>query len=300
MKHGYFDKIKESLKDFLFPLFYFFGFCNLNKKNICSEYSNTPTVDRFEKFLENIEWWGGKEKTNLIAGATVVEQFTKLTEEAGELSENINKSRPIKDDIGDVLVVLTILTNQLENIIDSVRNHSNYSKSIKKIPPNFTMKLNRIYEKEHLQTTSNTSRIYFEKLLTVGDETFIFKKRWTEESKKNLLTINRAELIDLYYNIGLLGNCFSSYGAYHTTDLDLDTAITIKFYVNEILIILSRLALFNNLTLVDCAEYSYEEIKDRRGVMFDGMFIKSTDPEYENARKIIQATNGARRIHVQN
>ena len=32
-----------------------------------------------------------------------------------------------------------------------------------------------------------------------------------------------------------------------------------------------------------CAEYAYNEIKDRKGVMYNGVFIKETDPRYESA-----------------
>ena len=43
---------------------------------------------------------------NLIAGSTDKDQFLKLIQEMGELSDNICKGRDIRDDIGDCLVVL--------------------------------------------------------------------------------------------------------------------------------------------------------------------------------------------------
>ena len=43
---------------------------------------------------------------NLIEGATDKDQFAKLIQEAGELSDNICKGNDIKDDIGDMMVVL--------------------------------------------------------------------------------------------------------------------------------------------------------------------------------------------------
>ena len=43
---------------------------------------------------------------NLIDGATDKDQFAKLIQEAGELSDNICKGNDIKDDIGDMMVVL--------------------------------------------------------------------------------------------------------------------------------------------------------------------------------------------------
>lgn len=43
---------------------------------------------------------------NLILGATDKDQFCKLIQEAGELSDNICKGKDISDDIGDMIVVL--------------------------------------------------------------------------------------------------------------------------------------------------------------------------------------------------
>lgn len=43
---------------------------------------------------------------NLIDGATDQTQFVKLLEEVGELAGNISRDRCIKDDIGDIIVVL--------------------------------------------------------------------------------------------------------------------------------------------------------------------------------------------------
>ena len=43
---------------------------------------------------------------NLIEGATDKDQFCKLIQEAGELSDNICKDKDVSDDIGDMIVVL--------------------------------------------------------------------------------------------------------------------------------------------------------------------------------------------------
>ena len=43
---------------------------------------------------------------NLIEGATDKDQFAKLIQEAGELSDNICKGNDVADDIGDMIVVL--------------------------------------------------------------------------------------------------------------------------------------------------------------------------------------------------
>lgn len=43
---------------------------------------------------------------NLIEGSTDKDQYLKLIQEAGELSDNICKGKDISDDIGDMIVVL--------------------------------------------------------------------------------------------------------------------------------------------------------------------------------------------------
>ena len=43
---------------------------------------------------------------NLIEGASDKDQFCKLIQEAGELSDSICKGKDVKDDIGDMIVVL--------------------------------------------------------------------------------------------------------------------------------------------------------------------------------------------------
>ena len=43
---------------------------------------------------------------NLIHGSTDKDQYMKLIQEAGELSDNICKGKDIADDIGDIMVVL--------------------------------------------------------------------------------------------------------------------------------------------------------------------------------------------------
>ena len=57
---------------------------------------------------------------------------------------------------------------------------------------------------------------------------------------------------------------------------------------------LNSIALDNKLTLTECLEYAYNEIKDRQGVMYEGTFVKSEDPMYET----ILATLAARRVHI--
>ena len=54
-----------------------------------------------------IDWHRAR---NLIDGSTDKDQFHKLIQECGELSDNLCKGKDIRDDIGDILVVLINIT----------------------------------------------------------------------------------------------------------------------------------------------------------------------------------------------
>ncbi len=66
-----------------------------------------------EEYEELIRQW--HKDRNLIDGSTDKDQYLKLIQEAGELSDSLCKGKDIRDDVGDMLVVLiNILTrNQL-------------------------------------------------------------------------------------------------------------------------------------------------------------------------------------------
>ncbi len=54
--------------------------------------------------IEKITRW--HHERNLINGSTDKDQFAKLIQEAGELSDSICKDKNVSDDIGDMIVVL--------------------------------------------------------------------------------------------------------------------------------------------------------------------------------------------------
>ena len=57
-----------------------------------------------EELVKKVAQW--HHDRNLIEGATDKDQFCKLIQEAGELSDNICKGTDMSDDIGDMIVVL--------------------------------------------------------------------------------------------------------------------------------------------------------------------------------------------------
>ena len=55
-------------------------------------------------WINNIKKW--HYDRNLIEGANDKDQICKLIQEVGELSDNVCKQRDVRDDIGDIIVVL--------------------------------------------------------------------------------------------------------------------------------------------------------------------------------------------------
>ena len=63
-----------------------------------------------ETLISKISSWANDR--NIIAGSDTKTQFAKLVSEVGELADNIAKGRDCRDDIGDCIVVLTIIAEQ--------------------------------------------------------------------------------------------------------------------------------------------------------------------------------------------
>lgn len=57
----------------------------------------------------------------------------------------------------------------------------------------------------------------------------------------------------------------------------------IKTSLERLMILMEDWASYEKVTLSACAEHAYNEIKDRKGVMLEGVLIKSSDPKYKDA-----------------
>tara|TARA_R110002012_G_scaffold217632_1_gene388868 strand:- start:60 stop:380 length:321 start_codon:yes stop_codon:yes gene_type:complete len=77
---------------------------------------------RIEETIEKCSKWS--RARNIIKGSTKKDQLAKLIQEVGELSDNICKGKPYKDDIGDCFVVLNNLALQGEYTFAECAEHS--------------------------------------------------------------------------------------------------------------------------------------------------------------------------------
>ena len=64
----------------------------------------SDTCQTLSYFIDNVVQW--HRDRNLIDGSTDKDQVLKLMQELGELSDSVCKGKDIKDDIGDMLVVM--------------------------------------------------------------------------------------------------------------------------------------------------------------------------------------------------
>ena len=85
------------------------------------------TQDLITSIVKTVQWHHDR---NLIEGADDKTQFAKLIQECGELSDNICKGKDVRDDIGDIMVVLiniaerngTTLTECLQVAYDDIKD----------------------------------------------------------------------------------------------------------------------------------------------------------------------------------
>ena len=66
----------------------------------------TKNLNEYE---ENSLIWA--RERGILQNSSAKVQYIKLMEEAGELASNLLKGKSVKDDIGDMLVVLTLMAN---------------------------------------------------------------------------------------------------------------------------------------------------------------------------------------------
>ena len=50
--------------------------------------------------------------------------------------------------------------------------------------------------------------------------------------------------------------------------------------VGDIIVVLANLCARNRISFLSCLEQAWNDIKDREGIMYEGVFIKSTDARY--------------------
>lgn len=156
-----------------------------------------------QELISKIEQWA--HERNIINGSKPIDQAMKLFSEFGELADNVGKGRDCRDDIGDVFVVLTIIS------------------------------------KQHGRSLSLEDR------LVCTHKTLKECVMWLGYSLADELT---------------------------------DTTYGDKYDCYDSISILNKIAELIGSTLEECVQIAYNDIKDRKGIMSNGVFIKESDPAY--------------------
>ena len=144
---------------------------------------------------------------NIVEGATDEGQFKKLMSEFGEYSDNLAKGRCVKDDIGDMGVVLLNIAERNDCVSLMINNG--------------------------LTVFSST---YSQLLYSLNDISYYMEVESSEHYKETI----KENLI----------------------------------YTWESLV---RTAADSGTTLEECLEVAYDDIKDRKGKLINGTFVKESD-----------------------
>jgi len=76
-----------------------------------------PELEPIDMLIGLVSQW--HHDRNLIEGSTDKDQVLKLIQELGELSDSVCKGKDIKDDIGDMLVVMINIAERNKVTLDS-------------------------------------------------------------------------------------------------------------------------------------------------------------------------------------
>lgn len=52
--------------------------------------------------------------------------------------------------------------------------------------------------------------------------------------------------------------------------------------IGDCMVVLTMIAYQNGLSVYECLEQAYNDIKDRKGILYQGVFVKESDPLYES------------------
>lgn len=167
-----------------------------------------------EQSIKNIEQWANDR--NIIKGSKPIDQAMKLFSEFGELADNVGKGRDCRDDIGDVFVVLTIMSAQMG--LDVFKN----------ITDNY-----------------------------------------------DFPDVSKHTVVDLGLNLN-----------YFTRSLNDET---LRLSLRD----LGRIAFEHGYPLEECVQIAYDDIKHRKGIMVNGVFIKESDPVYAQVISEIEGNYNA-------
>lgn len=201
-------------------------------------HNSTQFQPSLEELLTNIRGWG--HARNLIEGATPQTQFLKLMEEIGEVYEARNQN-DMMDAIGDSIVVLTIMAAQCGRNLEDIINDASYG----------------VGSALEVRLHGNIGQL-FDAL---------------SEVKPDELNDTALNLIELNGHMIVLIELLSSLASKLARNKREEAISLIGQVALEITMVSDK----SELDFIDCINMAWNEIKDRKGRMVDGVFIKEAD-----------------------
>lgn len=101
--------------------------------------------------------------------------------------------------------------------------------------------------------------------------------------------LNFISQYDIKYNVAQLGSNISEFVSDIATNYEISDSSDAFIWCIEYL---NVIALQVGSTLEECLQIAYDDIKDRKGLMHGGLFIKESDPAYESIIKAIEVNCG--------
>lgn len=162
-----------------------------------------------EQLIKQIEQWASDR--NIIKGSKPIDQAMKLFSEFGELADNVGKGRDCRDDIGDVFVVLVIISKQLGLSMNDAFDYAGISAG------------------------------------------------------------------SLKHAVCGLGATLHEFAEYQDQEKLINCIEFLECTANEARVIFQ-----------ECVQIAYNDIKDRKGILWNGTFVKNTDENYNDILRMYQ------------
>ena len=214
-------------------------------------------------FFGRIRQWASDR--NLINGSDAKSQFVKLMSEVGELASAIDAMWPdkfskenvdaVRDGIGDCAVMLTIIAEQLPN------------KPATPMFNNDMLRANPIYFNGLFDRWPHFESVFFKFIGNLGLLGDAIAKNQTDAY---------ARLGSCMASLMYIAQCGAQPG-----QLRPGSAPQLADDANV------------NEAFINCLDAACDDIKDRTGVMYNGVFVKSSDPRYSEVVAELEASKAA-------
>ena len=99
-------------------------------------------------------------------------------------------------------------------------------------------------------------------------------RKWHED--RNLIegSTSKDQVLKLLEELGELSQAVVQADSYDTPEVP---KALIADAIGDMLVIMINICMRNKMSLVSCMDYAYEEIKDRKGKLVNGLYIKEED-----------------------